>query len=62
MRIEGGTEGKVWVKLRVLQGARRASVPVSLRFKVLEMKDEVVRDSYDDEYQVENVSVELTDN
>jgi len=57
--VQKQASGKVYVKLKLLEGSVRGSIPTALKFDALEYEGDQVVARFEDHYPVENVTVEL---
>lgn len=58
-RVDRESNGVAFVVFKKLDGSRRAKIPTTLKFNVLEYEGSEVIARFEDEYQIENVQVEL---
>ena len=58
-KIEKNGSGVSYVVLKKLSGARKASVPAVMKSKVSEYQGDTVVGVFEDEYQIENITIEL---
>lgn len=57
--IGKNSSGVSYVVIKKLSGSRKASVPAFLKYKVTEYQGETALAMFDDEYQIENIPIEL---
>ena len=58
-KIDKNGSGVTYVVLKKLSGARKASVPAVMKSKVSDYQGDTVVAVFDDEYQIENINIEL---
>lgn len=58
-KIEKNGTGVTYVRLQKLPGARKASIPTVLKSKVTEFQGENALAVFEDDYQIENIVIEL---
>ena len=58
-KIDKNSSGVTYLVLKKLKGSRKASIPAMLKYKVTEYQGDSVLAVFDDEYQIENIQIEL---